>query len=53
MNLLMLEQHTASTQDQHDLGSVAMPKLSLKYTPNVAEVSFASGVKEPSPPQSF
>ena len=38
MNLLILEQHAAGTQGQHDLGSVAKPKLSLKYTPTVAEV---------------
>lgn len=38
MNLLISKQHAASTQDQYDLGSVAKPKLSLKYTPTVAEV---------------
>lgn len=30
MNSLILEQPTASSQDKHDLGSVAKTKLSLK-----------------------
>lgn len=36
MNLPILEQPTTSTQEQHDLGSVAKTKLSLKYTSHVA-----------------
>lgn len=36
MNLLILEQSTTSTQDQHDLGSIAKPKLSLKYASSLA-----------------